>query len=94
MATRINGTTQLWKGTSGLSSGAQLISATASHFIAPVANDTSAIPPWFEEIDFEALENSPPKVVGFADLFQLVTEQYKRGGLTLGEAAELLGMNR
>lgn len=32
--------------------------------------------------------------MNFEKLFQRVTEKYRRGELTLGEAAELLGMNR
>ena len=40
------------------------------------------------------LKEVPRTAIGVEELFQHVTEEYQRGELTLGEAAELLGMNR
>jgi predicted HTH domain antitoxin len=85
---------QSWMGTSGLTSGVQLLCGTSSSFIAAVPYDTSAIPPVVEVINIKISKELPDNAVSLEQLFRQVTKQYQQGDLTLGEAAELLGMNR
>lgn len=81
-----------WSGTAGLNSGMQLVTSTSSNFIVGVGTGTTAIPPIFKEIDLRLFDSMPSPEVPY--LFQVITERYQRGELTLGEAAEMLGMNR
>jgi len=47
-----------------------------------------------ESTNIERLRSVSHRAVGAGELFQRVAEEYQCGKLTLGEAAELLGMNR
>jgi len=78
-------------------SKARLFEGTASCFILNVTS-TSITLPYVKKINLETsgTASSAPtiQIASPEEFFQFVTKEYERGKLTLGEAAELTGMDR